>query len=108
MEDSSLQHISTYRPLEQQYGIVLARGKLSGRSGTGNGNTKRTAYTPDAYQLLVLRIRPWRQAPNPAFDIPWLLGVMDSMYIRYAIRSVVYAGRLANMGLRELVWVPTA
>ena len=40
MEDSSLQRISTYQLLEQKYGMILARGKLSGRSGTGNGNIK--------------------------------------------------------------------
>ena len=35
MGDSSLQHTSTYRRLEQEHEIDLTRGKLIGRSGPG-------------------------------------------------------------------------
>ena len=56
MEDSSLQHISTYQPLEQEHEIIMTRGKLGGIIGSRQREYKQTACSSDAYELLVLRI----------------------------------------------------
>ena len=47
----------------------MTRGNLGGAIGSRQRKIKQVAYSPDAYELLVLRIISWRQAPNPAVDL---------------------------------------
>ena len=48
MEDSSLQHISTYRPLERGHEIIIIQRELGGAIRSRQRKQKRTAYSPDA------------------------------------------------------------
>lgn len=69
MEDSSLQHISTYRPPERLHGVNLAGVKLAVGSGASEPKHEANGLQFRRLRPPSTEIRSWKQAPNPAFDL---------------------------------------
>ena len=109
MEDSSLQHTLTYRPLEREYGVGSTRCKLIGGSGAGERKTQAKG--------LELRGLHAAGAEDSIMDTGVKSGLRRSLIPRsreYDVQIAVYVVSLHSKSSFEhgfagtgIEWVPT-